>query len=92
MLKECNICGVEEEDYYMYQVEGKNHWLYNVCASCYNKKMNEADLILILQAKVEGIIECLSEVQKNQVQNVVYRILEKQIFADIGENKEGELK
>ena len=78
--EKCFICGSET---YTIHVECANGYIRNICEMCYKQKMASLDPLTILQAKVEGIAESLSEVQKQQVENIANNILERQAFKDV---------
>lgn len=78
--EKCFICGNETSTL---RVECANGYLRNICEICYKQKMASLDPLTVLQAKVEGIAESLSEAQKQQVRSIADNILERQAFKDV---------
>lgn len=76
----CYICGFEG---YTLEVECGDRCIHDVCESCYKKKVGAVDPITVLQAKVEGIAESLSDVQKSQAESIARMIVERKAFEDV---------
>lgn len=81
--EKCCICGKKLGYMEGTRVEGKNHFIKDICWNCYNTKIKNADPILILQAKVEAIAESLSDIQRQQVDSIANSIIVKQIFNEL---------
>jgi len=80
MNNKCYICGFEG---YTCKVECANGYIHDVCQSCYKMKVGAVDTLTVLQAKVEGIIESLSDVQKSQAEGIARMIIERKAFEDV---------
>lgn len=85
MEQKCKICGNETNGCCSYYVEGKHNFIYLVCQSCYEKRMSSIDPIIILQAKVEAIVESLSSSQRLEVEHTAENIVARQVFRDVGD-------
>lgn len=79
----CCICSKELEYMEGTHVEGKNHFIRDICWNCYDAKMKSADPILVLQAKVEAIAESLNNIQRQQVEGIARSIIAKQVFSEL---------
>lgn len=80
MNDKCYICGFEG---YTYKVECGDRCLHDVCESCYKKKVEAVDPITVLQAKIEGIGESLSNIQRDQAESIARMIVERKAFEDV---------
>lgn len=80
MNNKCYICGFEG---YTCKVECANGYIHDVCQSCYKMKVGAVDELTVLQAKVKGIVESLSESQRLQAESITTEIIERKAFEDV---------
>lgn len=84
MIEEkCKICGQEHK--MLYGVTDKYGYYYKVCEMCYNARMSDADRLLKLEAKIEGIMHALSSCQRNEADSIARARIEKEVFNDLGD-------
>lgn len=80
MEDKCCICGSNIG--FMTEVPCHYGYYHTFCQSCYKRKIDEVDEFVKLKARVDAIIETLSNCQRSQIESETRYKVEKIAFGD----------